>query len=191
MRGPGLVQPAEGQTRAGFSLVEGALAMTLLLVGAGSFSAALVLGVRVSDTNRESVQAQLAARGYLESVQMTTFSEIFATYNDSDADDPGVPGSAPGGSFEVSGLAVRAGDPDGMEGRILFPTIAGDPPEILRESTLDPNLGMPRDLTGEGAIDAADHAADYRLLPVRVVVEWTSSSGSDRSIGFQVMLAER
>lgn len=191
MRGPGLVQPRDDEAQAGFSLVESLLAMTLLLVGAGSFSAAIVLSMRVNDTNRESILARMAARGTLETVQMTAFAQIFATYNESADDDPGIPGSAPGASFDVPGLAVRAGDPDGMAGRILFPRVAGDPPEVLRETALDPSLGMPHDLTGEGVLDGDDHALDYRLLPVRVVVDWTSTSGQDRSIGFFVMLAER
>lgn len=187
----GLVQPRRRSARGGFTLVEGALAMTLLLVGAGAFSAALVLGVRISDTNRETVLAQMAARATIETVQMTTFSQIFATYNESAADDPDGPGTAPGSAFEVAGLTVRGGDADGMAGRIVFPVIVADPPEVLRETAVDPRLGMPRDLTGEGLLDGDDHALDYRLLPVLVVVEWTSAAGSDRSIEFQVLLAER
>jgi hypothetical protein len=50
------------------------------------------------------------------------------------------------------------------------------------------SLGMPRDLTGDILIDNFDHAADYRILPVRVRVSWTGKSGP-RSIELQTLLS--
>lgn len=50
----------------------------------------------------------------------------------------------------------------------------------LREDTVDPNLGMPRDLNGDGVIDGLNHASDYVILPVRIEVKW-SESGADRT----------
>jgi hypothetical protein len=36
---------------------------------------------------------------------------------------------------------------------------------------------MPNDLDGNGTIDALDHAANYRILPVRVRVRWQGVNG--------------
>jgi hypothetical protein len=60
----------------------------------------------------------------------------------------------------------------------------------LREDVVDTDLGLPRDLNGDGAIDGADHSADYRILPVRVTVSWTGQNGV-RSMDFVTVLTER
>jgi hypothetical protein len=59
---------------------------------------------------------------------------------------------------------------------VIFPTVAGLPGQ-LREDAVNSLLGMPRDLNGDGAVDAASHASDYKLLPVQVRVRWRSPSG--------------
>ena len=68
-------------------------------------------------------------------------------------------------------------DPDGMAGRIVMPALVGVPGE-LREDLNDADLGLPRDLSGDGIWDADDHSVDYQLLPVRVLIEWKSKSGN-------------
>ena len=50
-------------------------------------------------------------------------------------------------------------------------------------------MGMPRDLDGDGVIDALDHSGDYRLLPVLVRVAWRGSSGPAK-LEFRTMLAD-
>jgi hypothetical protein len=48
----------------------------------------------------------------------------------------------------------------------------------LREDVTDDALGMPMDLNADGSIDDQDHATDYRLLPVRIRVQWAGSHGA-------------
>jgi hypothetical protein len=48
---------------------------------------------------------------------------------------------------------------------------------VLREDVNLPELGMPRDLNGDGAVDAGNHSTDYRLLPVIVRVRWQGAGG--------------
>jgi hypothetical protein len=59
----------------------------------------------------------------------------------------------------------------------------------LREDVVDAGLGMPRDLNLDGVIDALDHSGDYRILPVRVLVEWTGMSGN-RTHRLETVLSE-
>jgi hypothetical protein len=51
-------------------------------------------------------------------------------------------------------------------------------PSQLREDVVLPDLGMPRDLNGDGVVDASNHDVDYTLLPVLVRVRWRSASGT-------------
>ena len=62
---------------------------------------------------------------------------------------------------------------DGRVGEVVFP---GDG-KVLREDGDDPLLGMPRDLDLDDETDAADHADDYRILPVLVRVRWNGPVG--------------
>jgi hypothetical protein len=129
--------------------------------------------------NRETVIAQAAAQKVVEEARGVPFSEAFACYNATAADDAALTVAARGPSFAVRGLEVVAGDPDGMCGQVIFPTVipAVGAPEQLREDVADAALGMPRDLNSDNGTDALDHASDYTLLPLRVRVQWRGVSG--------------
>jgi hypothetical protein len=54
---------------------------------------------------------------------------------------------------------------------------------------------MPRDLNGDGVVDALDHSVDRILLPVKVTVEWkpagsVSGPTSRRKLVFYTMFSE-
>jgi len=114
------------------------------------------------------------AQNVVEALQGEEFSEVFARFNATTADDPAT-GNSPGDGFAVRGLDARPGDADGLPGEILFP---GNGTQ-LREDVADAELGMPRDLSGDDAVDAVDHSADYTILPVWVRVRWTGMAGPD------------
>jgi len=122
----------------------------------------------------ERTLALQAAESSIEALQAAVFSEAFARFNATIADDP-PGGESPGAAFDVPGLSPWPGDPDGLPGEILFP---GDNVE-LRENVADVELGMPRDLTLDDppVIDGLDHSGDYRVLPVRVRVRWRGVLG--------------
>jgi hypothetical protein len=153
------------------------ITVTILLIALKMTVQTLTSVNKLSPVNRETAIATTVALSKLEELRSVPFDEIFARYNDLDADDPGGVGTAAGGDFAVPFLEPRAGDPDGLVGRIDFPTVGDE----LREDVVDRDLGMPRDLDGDGAEDTDDHAGDYAILPVRVRIEWTGRSG-DRSI---------
>ena len=88
----------------------------------------------------------------------------------------------------MRGLDPRADDDDGFVGRIEFPSVAVGGDLQVREDLKSAVLGMPRDLNADGVVDAADHAADYVILPVRVRLEWTGSRG-EGALQYQTLLS--
>lgn len=156
-------------------MLEIAIAVTVLAVGLGSAVYSLLTASALERSTREQALALQAAETCLESLQATNFPETFLRFNGTAADDP-ADGDSPGNDFDVVGLSAWPGDPDGLPGEISFP---GDGVELL-ENVAMPELGMPRDLTLDDppAIDADDHADDYRVLPVLVRVRWAGARGN-------------
>jgi type II secretory pathway pseudopilin PulG len=185
------LRPAIGREQGGFSIVEVMLGAAVLIIASAGGLRSMVDAMKVREVNRENSIAHLAARGAIESMRVTDFEDIFATYNTSGLDDPAGLNSAPGAGFAVLGLDPQGGDLDGFVGRIEFPVNAAGTGRTLFENYADSTFGLPRDLTGDGVVDGDDHATDYRLLPVRAIVEWSSASGSNRSLTFETYLCER
>jgi hypothetical protein len=162
------------------------MVVATILVLALSMMLSTLSGVgKLEPTNRETEGAQIAAANTLEFLRATPFDQCFALYNADPADDPAGAGTAPGASFAVPGLTARPGDPDGFVGEIVFPEIGA----ALREDVANRDLGMPRDLNGDGVIDNADHAGDYAILPVRIRLQWTGRNGL-RTLELDSMLVE-
>jgi hypothetical protein len=172
--------------REGFSLVEVAIVAVLLLVAVGGLSGAVISSLRLARTTEESTVADEAVRALAARMQTEDFGELFRRYNSTPGD---IAGAEPGAAFDVTGLAPQADDADGRVGRIVFPTVDFGGVQALREDVVDPRLGMPagRDLNGDTLVDALDHAGDYRILPARLIVEWTGAGG-DRSCELDVVL---
>jgi len=176
---------------AGFALVEIMLSAGVLAMGVLGLFGALVASARLAAENRETALAHQAARAMCERMQATPFAQIFATYNTDPSDDPGGPGTAPGASFAVAGLEPAQAGAGVKAGEIFFPTIALHGTAVaLCESVSDPALGMPRDLNGDGRIDAGALTGHYLVLPVRVRVRWRGFSG-ERSLELASLLIAR
>jgi hypothetical protein len=152
------------------------IGISVLLVGVLGFSRTLVGASKSAQKTREMERATQTARQMIERIEAEAFADRFRSFNGDAADDPGVAGTAPGANFAVQGLSALPGDPDGKPGEIIFPVQNGAP-AILREDADMPSLGMPRDLNGDGIVDAANHATNYKLLPVIVRVRWRSANG--------------
>ena len=160
--------------------------MSVLAVGLLGYAKAVGRTTLAARTSREVTLANEAARRVVEGMRAQAFANVFAMYNTTNLDNPGGIIS-PGPSFPVTGLRPRIGDVDGMAGEIVFPvTMVGGAPE-LRENLVDADFGMPADLTGEGTIDAANHAANYKMLPVLVRVRWRGVGGPGE-IEYQTIL---
>lgn len=171
-------------------MVEVLIAITVLSVGLGAVTTSMVMSNALNQSNRETTLALNGALSAVESVRGTAYADAFATFNANPADDPlpGGAGTAPGNFFAIPGLGVRDGDPDGFVGEIVFP---GDGVGLF-ENVVDRDLGLPRDLNGDGDVDAnaIDHSTDYTVLPVRVRLEWTGKSGN-RQLEFVTTLVDQ
>jgi len=174
-------RPAD-RARRGFTLIELVLAVTVFVIGFGAIVSTMVTTSVLNESNREHAVALEAAESALDALRAETFEEAFARFNATPGDDP-ADGSSPGNVFDVPGLGPQAIDPDGIVGEITFP---GDG-VALRENAADRSLGMPRDLDGDGDVDASDCSTNYRLLPVRVRVRWAGRDGN-RSIELETVL---
>jgi hypothetical protein len=157
-------------------MIELAVAMAVLVVGVLGYSKSIMSARLSIQRIHELDRAAQSAREMLERIEAEAFADAFRRFNADPTDDPGGAGTAPGASFAINGLSAVPGDADGMAGEVIFPVRPGVASQ-LREDVLMPELGMPRDLSGDGVVDAGDHALDYKLLPVIVRVTWRSSSG--------------
>lgn len=176
MRVPHRTRVASSVVEAGFSIVEVLLVLTILTVGIGMFAGTLGSIMGLGPSLRESARATEAARSLIESLRGQNFNELWALYNADPADDPAGAGTGPGQAFDVVGLSPVPGDADGRVGIVVFPESGGE----LREDVADDRLGLPRDLNNDGAVDALDHAGDYRVLPLVVRVEWRGKGPARR-----------
>ncbi len=185
--GKKLARTFQTSHQAGFSLVEVTVLALLLLVAVGGLSGAVLSSLRLARTTEESTVADEAARALAARLQIEDFGDIFRLYNTNPGDD-GLD-VAPGAAFDVRGLTARTEDADGRVGRIVFPAVdIGAGVQALREDVSDMRLGMAegRDLNGDN--DALDDVTlDYRLLPARLIVEWTGAGG-DRSYELDLVL---
>jgi hypothetical protein len=75
-----------------------------------------------------------------------------------------------GSTFDIRGLNLQAG-------QISVGTIQVIVDETATDAALGFELGMPRDLNGDGAADNTDVSANARILPVVVTASWNGVSG--------------
>ena len=165
-----------GKARAGLTLLELMMAVTVLLLGLLGYAQVLLLSTAAAMAARENAAATQAARRILESVKAAPFQQAFAMYNGNAGDDPAGAGTAPGAAFDVQRLQPVPGDADGRVGEILFPTPSSGSAQLL-ENLADDRFGTPRDLNGDGVVDASDQSGSYKLLPVCVRVRWLGAAG--------------
>ena len=149
--------------------------MVLLTVAVGGLAGAITWGLRLHRSNGETAHAEAAAREIAARLHDVPFEQIFTTWS-----------AAP--NVEVPELNPRPDDPDGLVGRLIFPTVDVGGVPRLREDVVMPALGMPRDLDASGGVDLADHSLDYVILPVTVRLEWRGAAG-DASLDLHLVLA--
>lgn len=171
----------------GLTLIEIMLTTVVMLIAVGGLSSSILSSIRLSRVNDESARAHAAARQMAEIIQDVDFDQIFVMFNDDASDDP--VGDAPGNLFDIAGLTAIAGDEDGAVGTILFPTVDTAGGRALREDIVDEDLGMPRDLNGDGVVDSSDHSGDYLILPVTIRVQWRGAAGN-RQMDLDLVLVE-
>jgi prepilin-type N-terminal cleavage/methylation domain-containing protein len=184
-----VVRARAARPRAGFSLLEIMIAISVLTLAVVGATGSILAGNRMQRVNRESAVAEDAVRQVLESMRGSVLATTFARFNATTADDPaGV--VSPGATFAVEGLSAPPENPGAPVGTIVFPAVDVGGVWELHEDVVDAELGMPADLDGDGAIDGEDHSDDYRILPVRVQVQWSGVSGT-RTLTVETVLWNR
>jgi type II secretory pathway pseudopilin PulG len=165
-------------------MLEVMCAVVVLALAALGLSRTMMASSQLANVTRQRALATEAARRTLEELEDATFADVFKLYDANPANDGGA--AAPGAGFAVAGLDPVAGDADGLVGEIVFPVVGTQ----LRENAHLPALGMPRDLDGNGVVDALDHATNYQLLPVLVRVVWRGDPAPMR-VELRTILAKR
>ena len=166
-------------SRAGFSLVDVCVSMALLAISLGVLIASAFSAMKLDQVNASTALANQALRRMCEEMQAMPVDEVIDAYwtpedeQEDQRDDDLV-------QKTLARLTVRDELLADVKGtlpvaRARFPL--GDDGRTLREDLDRPELGLPRDLNGDGTIDSDDHRADFRILPVVLQLDWNGPSG--------------
>jgi len=151
------------------TLVEVMIALSILAIGIMSVMSALISITALENNNHSEIIAVNVARQKLVEIQTAPFGSAFALFG---------PGSS-AATFSVDQL-------QGGRGRIIFPVNASGK---LDETVVDANLGMPQDLNGNNLSTDTDVTGSYTVLPVRIHLQWVSTS-SLGELNLNTMLAK-
>lgn len=152
--------------RGGFSLVELAIALSILLIGMVSIVTASSQMNSLRRQSRERAMVQNGVRSVAERMQARALQLAQS--------DPGGWSQTLAaefvGTFDILELDAVTGEP--AVGAVQVVTDEG-----LTDADLLVAIGMPRDLNGDGDASDADVTAGAVLLPVVVTARWRGVSG--------------
>ena len=168
--------------RAGFSLLETVIGISVVMIGMMAMTSTSLVVHSLEESDKARRLATNALQGAIEQVNADSNAahdadvgwapSLVATY---------APGAVPGNAFDVAGL-----DPwPGIEqvGSIWVVT-----DETLTDDELGVELGMPRDLDGDGAVANDDVSGAATLLPVVVRLRWDGEAGQRELVhGFYLL----
>jgi type II secretory pathway pseudopilin PulG len=155
----------------GVSIVELVIALGVLAVAMLALLSIIFSSGSLQQTTREKAQAYNFIRGLLEEMRSTpTFNQIYTLYK---------PGGAnyPNATYLKNHLNLNA-PTSGQQFQIVFPQVNG----VLNEAAVDAELGMPKDLDWSGSVENRDVSLSYKILPVRIIVRWSSKGKVDSQI---------
>lgn len=163
------------QARDGFTLIEVALAMTILIVALMAMSASTLQMNSLRRQNRERAVAQNMIRIISESIHAIsdknrleaegtaqTWSELMVA----SLSNAGELGNV----FNVTELAAQDGDASVGTIQLVLDETATD-------AALGFEMGMPRDLNGDRDAFDNDVTVGARILPIVVTTRWTGVTG--------------
>jgi hypothetical protein len=160
--------------RGGFTLLEIAITIVILILAIASTSAATISLTAMRRLNRERSVAHNAASGLAERVLAIGRSEI------------GMPGSWARNVVETLcspgsvGTAFDVGELEPLDGLAHVGSITFITDETRTDADLGVQLGMPRDLDGNGFVDGTNVLGTARLLPVVIELRWQGIRGEQR-----------
>lgn len=169
------------RARNGFTLIEVSLALTVLLVAMLTATASTLRAHSLRRTNRERVQAQNAVRAAAERLQSLAAGAQDDALGWGAAVINGVAANgevAP--TFDVPELTA-------VDGELSVGTIVVVTDETRTDAELGCDLGMPRDLDGDGLATNANVTGTALVLPAVVRARWRGSRGAQTLVhGFYV-----
>jgi hypothetical protein len=153
--------------KSGFTLLDVSFAVALLVVALMALSATAMRLQGLNRASQERTAAQNAVRAKVEEIQSISHAGV--------TDPLGWPAHVlgalhTGAHFDVKGLSI----PDGATSTGIVIVVTD---ETATDASLGAQLGMPRDLDGDGLVSSGDVSAHARLLPVIVRVRWMGSRG--------------
>jgi len=157
-------------------LVEIGIAMTILLVALMAMGASTLRMSSLRRQNRERAVAQNAVRAISERIHAT--ADRIRRDSDTWAADFTAELAAGGGlgdTFAIEGLTPQ-------DGQVTVGTIQVVIDETQTDAAMGFELGMPRDLDADGAVDNADVSNTARILPVVVRAQWWGVSGNQQIV---------
>lgn len=160
------------QRTAGFSLVELAIAISILLIGMVSVITASSQMHSLRRQTRDRVLVQNGVRSMAERIQSRSFQLAQSdpqTWSQNLLAEFG-PGSA-GERFAILELDAPEGAPSVASVQVVTD-------EGLSDADLMLALGMPRDLNGDGDQGDFDVRLDAVLLPVVITAQWRGTGGT-------------
>jgi hypothetical protein len=149
------------RAEAGFTVLEAAVALTVLAVALLTLWGGLVYCSRSNLASEQRKRALNAAQAKIEELRSRPFDLLITEYG---------PGGTPGDRFAVPTIDTETAI---AEGRVVFFIDERANPE-------GEALGLPLDLNGDGDADDEDASAACFLLPVRVTVRWEGVLGEQR-----------
>lgn len=170
--------------------------MPILALVASMLSQTIISALHQRAINRQGARATNAVQAVFERMRNEPLEDVLALYNAEPLDDLDGPGTAPGARFDITGLPRLNALPGQPVGELVMPLVnvapVGDP-EVweLREDVDLPQLGMPRDLNRDFAIDDLDHSGDYIALPVMARVRWQGPLGPRELRMFTLLIEYR
>ena len=168
--------------------------MPIIAIAGSMLCSTLIAAARQKTHHRENRIVSQAVRSTLEKMRNEDLDMVFRLYNAEPFDDPKGPGTAPGHRFAIADVPPLLGAEDNLVAEIFLPAIdvseeAPLPIWQIREDASIPDLGLPRDLNLDNLVDEFDHSGDYKVLPVRIEVEWQGPLGP-RHLSMQTILTE-
>ena len=156
-----------GGVRGGFTLVEVAVAVIVLLVGLMALSASAVRVQGLARAARERMAAQNALRAKAEEIRSISRAGL--------SDPLGWGLHVTNALAALPTFAVEGLTP--VEGQSTVGSVRLITNETQDDATLGVELGMPRDLDGDGLATNGAVAGSARLLPVVLEARWHSPWG--------------
>lgn len=158
--------------RSGVAILEATVAMAILAIAMLAMTTTSVTVFKMKDSDRIRREATVGLQSLVEDVRSVSHAAVAADEGWArSVVDAYAPGGRIGDTFGFGGLQPWAG-----EASVFAVTVVTD--ETLTDQELGIELGMPRDLDNDLAVDNTDVSGSARMLPVIVRARWVSRTGN-------------